>query len=77
MGKTIGEQRVRVDFNVTGNSKVDEIKVQTAKLIDACEELKPQDGSMMSSEKARLIALAQTAYEDAGMWAVKAATYSE
>jgi hypothetical protein len=73
--KSLGQDRVRVDFNVNGDDNVTLIKKKSAKLIDICESLKPQDGSMMSSEKARLIALAQTAYEEAAMWAVKAATY--
>ncbi len=73
--RSLGQDRVRVDFNVSGDDNVTLIKKKTAKLIDICEELKPQDGSMMSSEKARLIACAQTAYEEAAMWAVKAATY--
>jgi hypothetical protein len=73
--KSLGQDRVRIDFNVNGDDNVTLIKKKSAKLIDICESLKPQDGSMMSSEKARLIALAQTAYEEAAMWAVKAATY--
>jgi hypothetical protein len=31
-----------------------------------------KDGVSASSEKQRLISMAQTAYEEAGMWAVKA-----
>lgn len=64
--QTIGEQRVRVQFNPSSNSVVDQIKQKTAELINLCEELKAKDG--------RLAATAQTAYEDAAMWAVKAAT---
>lgn len=64
--QTIGEQRVRASFNPSSNSVVDQIKQQTAELIDLCETLKPLDG--------RLASLAQTAYEEAAMWAVKAAT---
>jgi hypothetical protein len=63
---TIGEARVRVTFNPSGDSVVDRIKQETARLIDICEGLKPLD--------ARLASLAQTAYEEAAMWAVKAAT---
>ena len=63
---TIGEKRVRVDFNVGGNDTVGYIKKETARLIDVCEELKARDP--------RLAALAQAAYEEAAMWAVKAAT---
>lgn len=63
---TIGEDRVRTSFNPSADSVVDQIKQQTAKLIDLCETLKSKD--------ARLASLAQTHYEDAAMWAVKAAT---
>ena len=73
--KTIGETRVRADFNVSGSSIVDEIKQKSADLINVCEGLKPTDGAMISGEKARLISLAQTSFEEAAMWAVKAATF--
>jgi hypothetical protein len=73
--KTLGEARVRTDFNVSGSSVVDAIKQKSAELINLCESLKPTDGSMMSGEKGRLISLAQTEYEAAAMWAVKAATF--
>jgi hypothetical protein len=63
---TIGEERVRVKFNPSANGEVDTIKQATAHLIDLCESLKSKDP--------RLAALAQTSYEEAGMWAVKAAT---
>ncbi len=66
MEKTIGEQRVRTEFNATNNSIVDLIKQKSAELINLCEELKAKDG--------RLASLAQTSYEEAAMWAVKAAT---
>lgn len=63
---TLGEKRVRLQFNPSVNPTVDQIKVKTAELIDLCETLKAKDG--------RLASLAQTAYEEAAMWAVKAAT---
>lgn len=63
---SIGEERVRVKFNPSADDVVDQIKQQTARLIDLCEELKPKDP--------RLSSLAQTSYEEAAMWAVKAAT---
>lgn len=72
---TLGEKRVRVEFNPSNVGNVNFFKEKTAELINVCEDLKPQDGSMMSGEKARLISLAQTAYEEAAMWAVKAATF--
>ena len=63
---TKGEKAVRLTFNPNGNADVQAIKEKTAALIDLCERLKAKDG--------RLAALAQTAYEEAAMWAVKAAT---
>lgn len=63
---TIGEARVRTQFNPSNDGIVDQIKQKSAELINLCEELKAKDG--------RLASLAQTAYEEAAMWAVKAAT---
>lgn len=83
--KSLGEQRVRVDFNVSGSTIVDSIKTKTADLINDLQAIrndevsktydKSEDAKMQTSgEKLRLIALAQTTYEEAAMWAVKAAT---
>lgn len=63
---SIGQERVRVSFNPSSNSLVDDIKQKSADLIDLCQGLKSFDG--------RLASLAQTAYEEGAMWAVKAAT---
>ncbi len=63
---SVGEDRVRIKFNPSADSVVDRIKQKSAELIDLCETLKLKD--------ARLASLAQTHYEDAAMWAVKAAT---
>jgi len=73
---TIGEKRVRTEFNPEGVGNVNFIKEKTAELINVCEEMKPKDGEVVEPEKLRLIALAQTAYEEAAMWAVKAATFN-
>jgi len=64
--KTIGEVRVRTDFNPANDSVVDQIKQKTAELINLVESVKGKDG--------RLASLAQTTYEEAAMWAVKCAT---
>lgn len=64
--QTVGEQRVRTSFNPSQTDTVAQIKQKSAELINLCEELKAKDG--------RLASLAQTAYEEAAMWAVKAAT---
>jgi hypothetical protein len=69
---SIGEDRVRVSFNPSDSSPVYHIKRKTAELIDLCEQLKLDRHG--SPEELRLWALAQTHYEDAAMWAVKAAT---
>ncbi len=63
---TAGEKAVRLDFNPSKDGTVHDIKYYTAQLIDLCETLKDRDP--------RLAALAQTAYEEAAMWGVKAAT---
>jgi hypothetical protein len=63
---SIGALRVRESFNPSKDNMVDKIKRYTADLIDLCEDLKQLDP--------RLASLAQTAYEEAAMWAVKAAT---
>lgn len=63
---TLGEKRVRLTFNVSGDKTVNDIKRLSADLIDLCETLKEKDP--------RLASLAQTAYEEAAGWAVKAAT---
>ena len=69
MSGSIGAARVRESFDPSGDSMVDKIKRYTSDLIDLCEELKPLHP--------RFAVLAQTAYEEAAMWAVKAATTSK
>ena len=63
---TLGESRVRTTFNPSQNDVVSQLKQKSAELINLCETLKEKDG--------RLASLAQTTYEEAAMWAVKAAT---
>lgn len=64
---SIGTDRVRASFNPNDNTDVNYIKNIVANMIDFCEdELKAKDP--------RLASLAQTAFEEAAMWAVKAAT---
>lgn len=81
---TLGEARVRVKFNVVESAverkNVDAIKYETAKLIDFCNDGKKDVNAKewndnAKSEANRLWSLAQTAYEEAAMWAVKAETY--
>jgi hypothetical protein len=66
---TKGEKLVRVSFNPSANPDVEDIKKRAADCIDWCE---PDQTD--SAEVKRLCALAQTAFEEAAMWAVKAVT---
>ena len=62
---SLGEERMRLDFNPGGNKAVKRIKRAAARLIDAIDR-EPGDP--------RLKALAITAAEESGMWGVKAVT---
>lgn len=79
MEKSLGEKRVRVEFNPDKNSAVDVIKQKSAELINAVSALTKAtedtpEGKLQQGEFIRLKSLALTAYEEAAMWAVKAAT---
>lgn len=76
---TLGEDRVRIKFNPSDISLVSTIKQKSAELIDLCEEHKAREYNPLSgnSEVNRLWSLAQTHYEDAAMWAVKASTFEK
>lgn len=74
MTQTLGQKRVKAEFNPDKNELVDQIKNKSAELIDLLESMR-NTGSYaqkVHSEKHRLISLAQTSYEEAAMWAVKA-----
>ncbi len=68
--QTFGQMRVRANFNPSENLLVTAIKQKTAVIIDILEGGRTD----APGEKLRLIALAQTAYEEAAMWATKAMT---
>jgi hypothetical protein len=70
---TKGEDRIRTNFNPSNNSLVGNLKTDFATLIDDVEAI-PDDNN---GEVIRLKSLAQTALEEAAMWAIKAATASE
>ncbi len=71
---SLGADRVRESFNPSKNNLVDKIKRYTADLIDICNS---EMSKSPSAEEGRLWSLAMTHYEDAAMWAVKAATTTE
>jgi len=64
---TLGEKRVRTSFNPSAISIVDTIKQKVAELINICESIK-------TPNNVREASVAQTEFESAAHWAVKAAT---
>ena len=66
---SLGEQRVRVEFNPSKDGLVDQLKQKTAELINLVNSIEQKN-----SEHGRVKSLAMTSYEEAAMWAVKAAT---
>ena len=69
---TLGEYRVGLDFNPSGDPDVHAIKRMAAEFIDLCQTMR--DKHSIGAETGRLLSLAQTHAEDAAMWAVKAIT---
>jgi hypothetical protein len=69
MEQTLGQNRVKAEFNPEKNGIVDQIKNKSAELIDLVETLRANE---TTSEKHRLISIAQTEIETAAMYAVKA-----
>jgi hypothetical protein len=69
--QTLGQKRVKAEFNPAKNDLVDQIKNKSAELIDLLEGMRnlPLTGT---GEKQRLISIAQTEIETACMYAVKA-----
>lgn len=67
--QTLGEYRVGVEFNPSGDENVAHIKQKAADLIDYVNHIDQAD-----PEVRRLVELALDHIEDAAMWAVKAVT---
>lgn len=76
MNKTLGERRIRTEFNPSNDDYVSIIKQKSAELIDLIDQAtsNPSWGDTDFKEFLRLKALALTNYEQAAMWAVKMAT---
>ena len=66
---TLGQKRVVVGFNPSGNQDVEHIKVYCADLIDYIDNI-----PNTNSQTGRWKSLAITALEDASTYGVKAAT---
>ena len=69
--QTLGEKRIRVNFNPMRTDKIMFKKKEFAHLID---ELESEKKETTDPEKLRLIATAQTKIEEAAMWTIKAMT---
>ena len=67
--KTLGQLRVKAEFNPEKNDLVSKIKDKSAELIDLYEELRTTG---CTSEKHRVISIAQTELETSCMYGVKA-----
>lgn len=76
--QSLGEFRVGIGFNPSGDDLVSKIKRQAADLIDLIDQIPAVNATDLPdhirSERLRLRALAMTRVEEAAMWAVKAAT---
>lgn len=69
MEQTLGQKRVKAEFNPSKTDNVDLIKNKSAELIDLLESMITDEST---SEKIRLIRIAQTDIETACMYGVKA-----
>lgn len=65
---TLGQKRVKAEFNPTKDGVVDQIKNKSAELIDLMETLRDDK----SAEGQRVISMAQSRIESAAMYGVKA-----
>lgn len=78
--KSFGEKRVRIEFNPANLEVAFLIKQKAAELINLMQMLKDENIDNATPEKPvnyemhRLVALAQTDFENGAMWGVKAAT---
>lgn len=68
--QTLGQRRVKAEFNPSKTDLVDQIKNKSAELIDLIEQV--DNGQERSGEQRRVMALAQTNVETGCMYAVKA-----
>ena len=66
--QTLGQKRVKAEFNPDKNELVDQLKNKSAELIDLLESSR---GINSTGEKQRIISIAQTEIETACMYAVK------
>lgn len=74
--KTLGEKRVRVEFNINNDEYIHLLKQKSAELINLVDQAvnHPSWNDETLKEWLRLKALAMTSIEEGAMWAVKAVT---
>lgn len=84
--QTLGQRRIRVDFNPSNNDAVHIVKTKMAEIIDQLAASLPAEDLAKTNldrldeegvafvEKCRLTTVAQEAVEEACMWVVKALT---
>jgi hypothetical protein len=71
---TLGDKRVRRNFNPSANPDIENVKAQFSLEIDKLEQRRSEHSS---GEYQRLISKAQTSIEDACSDVVKALTFSD
>ena len=69
--QSIGEKRIKINFNPKGTDESMYKKKEFASLIDGLKKKKKETSD---PEKLRIIATAQTKIEEAAMWTIKAMT---
>lgn len=71
---SLGEKRLRINFKDIKPGSVSFLKRHTAQIINVLEDFKNDPRNTIDPETARLISTAQTHFENAVMWGVKAVT---
>lgn len=72
--QSFGEKRVRTEFNPSNSGNVSALKTKAAEAINILEDFKIDPRNQVDGETVRLVSTAQTKFEEAAMWAVKAVT---
>ena len=65
---------MRVEFNPSNSGNVNALKQKAAEAINILQDFKNDDRENINPEAMRLASIAQTTFEEAAMWAVKAVT---
>lgn len=74
--QTYGQKAVGLNFNPSGDEKVQKIKELYAEIIDILADLRNPTPDTAPSEKGRLLSVAITEAQTAQMWAVKGITFT-